>query len=124
MKFLLDMNLSPDWIPSFEEKGWVACHWSSVGMHDAPDTELLSWSRENGRIVVTQDLDFSQLLFTTADAGPSVVLVRMKDEFDLAGRLHVFRSITQAKDALLTGALLIISGNRARLRMLPIDPCR
>lgn len=124
MKFLLDMNLSPDWIPSLSEQGWEACHWSSGGRHDAPDTDLLSWARENGRIVITQDLDFSQLLFTTADAGPSVVLVRMKDEFDLAGRLHVFSSISLAKDALLAGALLIISGNRARLRMLPHDPNR
>lgn len=122
MRFLLDMNLSPTWIPLLAEQGWDACHWSGVGPHDAPDTELMSWARESGRIVITQDLDFSQLLFATADAGPSVVLVRMKDEFDLAGRGHVCRSIKFAAQALQTGALLIISGGRARLRLLPINP--
>ena len=31
MKFLIDMNLSPDWLDAFTAEGWEAIHWSTVG---------------------------------------------------------------------------------------------
>jgi predicted nuclease of predicted toxin-antitoxin system len=82
----------------------------------------MRWAREHTHIVVTQDLDFSQLLFVTREAGPSVVLLRMDNEFDEAARHHVCVAMARAESALTTGALLTISGNRVRLRRIPIIP--
>lgn len=31
MKILLDMNLSPDWVPVLESAGFEAVHWSKIG---------------------------------------------------------------------------------------------
>ena len=31
MKILIDMNLSPEWVAVFENHGWSAVHWSTVG---------------------------------------------------------------------------------------------
>jgi len=120
MRLLVDMNLSPDWIPVLEARGWEAIHWINVGAPNAPDTELLVHARGNGRIVLPQDLDFAQLLFATRETGPSVIL-RIADEFDAAVRQHVCDMIRTATDDLLTGALLTISDKRARLRKLPIQ---
>lgn len=66
------MNLSPDWVPLLAARGWEARHWSQLGPGQAPDTELMRWARVEGHVVLTQDLDFSQLLFATRDGGPSV----------------------------------------------------
>ena len=30
MKLLVDMNLSPDWVPLLAVQGWEARHWSTV----------------------------------------------------------------------------------------------
>ncbi|HEY1122902.1 MAG TPA: DUF5615 family PIN-like protein [Haloferula sp.] len=120
MRLLVDMNLSPDWIPVLESRGWDAIHWISVGPPNAPDTDLLANARNNDRIVLTQDLDFAQLLFATRETGPSVVILRIADEFDSAVRQHVCEMIRLAAEDLKNGALLTISGNRARLRKLPI----
>jgi len=122
VKLLVDMNLSPDWVPLLAARGWEARHWSELGPGNAPDTDLLRWARENAHVVLTQDLDFSQLLFTTRECGPSVVLLRMNDEFDSAAREHVLAALDQAQNALTAGALLTISGTRVRLRHLPIIP--
>lgn len=122
MKLLVDMNLSPDWVPLLASHGWEARHWGTVGQGNAPDTELMSWAREHQHVVVTQDLDFSQLLYATRETGPSVVLLRMDNEFDPAARDHVCAAITIAEAALSGGALLTISGRRVRLRHLPISP--
>jgi predicted nuclease of predicted toxin-antitoxin system len=122
VNLLVDMNLSPDWVPLLRTRNWVARHWSELGPGNAPDTELMSWAREHAHIVLTQDLDFSQLLFATRERGPSVVLLRMDNEFDSAAREHVLEAISQAREALATGALLTISEKRVRLRYLPIVP--
>src|SRR5690348_11650253 len=110
------MNLSPDWVSVLNARGWEAIHWREVGPGGAPDTELLRRARENDRVVLTQDLDFSQLLFTTRERGPSVVLLRMHDEFSPAAREHVLSALALAEEALMNGALLTISEKRVRLR--------
>lgn len=120
MKILVDMNLSPDWIPLLISNGWDAVHWSQAGAPNAPDTELLSSARAAGQVLLTQDLDFAQLLFVTASSGPSVILLRLANEFDESIRARVCDSIRLASDDLQSGALLTISTSHARLRKLPI----
>ena len=120
MKLLVDMNLSPDWIPLLRGKGWQALHWSEIGPGTAPDRLILEWAKENGYAVMTQDLDFPQLLFATGESGPSVVLLRMSNEFDASVRAHVLSALTHAETALAGGALLNVSDSRVRLRRLPV----
>ena len=44
MKLLVDMNLSPDWVPLLAGHGWEVVHWSNVGRGNAPDTDLMEWA--------------------------------------------------------------------------------
>ena len=70
MKLLVDMNLSPEWLTVLEQAGWQARHWSTVGSPTAADTDLWDWARQHGCVLLTQDLDFAELLFH-AQAGLS-----------------------------------------------------
>ena len=65
MKLLIDLNLSPGWVPVLERAGWEARHWATVGDLRASDQTLLSWARSNGYVVFTHDLDFGTLLAHT-----------------------------------------------------------
>lgn len=120
MKLLLDLNLSPDWVPVLCAAGWQASHWSAVGSLRAPDSLILSWARRHHHLLITRDLDYPQLVFQTAASGPSVILLRMRDEFDPAGRSAVVRAIGHAGEVLKSGAILVVSGQRARLRPLSL----
>lgn len=120
MKLLVDMNLSPDWVPLLVTHGWKAQHWSEIGAGNAPDVALMRWAREQQYVILTQD--FSQLLFATHENGPSVVLLRMDNEFDAAARVHVCAALNLAEAALQEGALLTVTGTRVRLRHLPLNP--
>lgn len=91
-----------------------------MGAANAPDTEIFQAARAHGRIVLTQDLDFAQILFSTRNAGPSVVLLRIHDEFDTAMRARVCKAIEVSADDLAKGAHLTISSTRVRIRKLPI----
>ncbi len=54
MRLLVDMNLSPDWVPLLGSRGWKAIHWTSLGKGNEPDPDLLAWARANSHIVLTQ----------------------------------------------------------------------
>jgi len=46
MKLLVDMNRSPRWVPFLREADWEAVHWSTVGMADASDSEIMAFAAE------------------------------------------------------------------------------
>jgi len=76
IKILVDMNLSPEWVPALVREGWEAVHWSAVGNPRAPDGELMTWAVTHRHIVFTHDLDFGAMLASTQAAGPSVPQLR------------------------------------------------
>ena len=116
------MNLSPEWVPLLAGHGWEARRWSSIGRADDPDEDLIAWASAHRWVVLTQDLDFSRILFRTQAAWPSVVLLRVKDEFDADVRQRVCATLRELAPQLETGALVIWTPQRARLRHLPIQP--
>jgi predicted nuclease of predicted toxin-antitoxin system len=114
------MNLSPEWVELLRKSGIDAIHWSTVGEPNAPDDELFAHARAEGRAILTQDLDFSQILFETAANGPSTVMLRLADELNLENRRRVVAIILQCQSEIESGALLVINERKARLRLLPL----
>jgi predicted nuclease of predicted toxin-antitoxin system len=56
--------------------GHEVLHWSVAGDTTAPDTEICAFAREHEYVILTNDLDFPQILAHTRQSGPSVVLLR------------------------------------------------
>lgn len=87
------MNLSASWVSSLERFGFEAVHWSTVGAPTAPDAEILSWARERGFVLLTNDLDFSAILAATAGQSASVVQLRAHDLLSDAAVSTVARAL-------------------------------
>lgn len=120
LNILIDMNLSPSWVPVIQTGGWVATHWSTVGDPKATDRTIMDWASANGYIVFTHDLDFGTMLAMTHDAGPSVLQVRGQNALpDHMGNL-VITAIRQHETDLESGALVVVDEARSRVRILPI----
>jgi len=120
MKFIIDMNLSPLWIPFLAEKGFTAVHWSTVGKPSAADFEIFDFAAANGWIVFTHDLDFGMLLAAFRTSRPSVIQVRTQDVLPSAIGDIVLRAIQAAKQNLESGALVTVDSFRHRIRLLPL----
>lgn len=120
MRLLIDMNLSPEWAESLRESGLDATHWSRLGVANAPDHEIFAHARAEGLVILTQDLDFSQILFETAANGPSTILLRLGDELNFRTRRRVVGIILQCRSEIESGALLVIDEQKTRLRTLPL----
>jgi predicted nuclease of predicted toxin-antitoxin system len=120
VKVLIDMNLSPAWVPFLRQAGFECVHWSEVGEGSAPDSKLMEWARANDHVLFTHDLDFGALLAATRAKGPSVLQARVRDTMpDAIGR-DVVRVLLLRREALEHGALVTIDKARARVRVLPL----
>lgn len=120
MRFLIDMNLSPSWVPFLQNAGFEAAHWSAVGAADASDRTLMQWAAARDHVVVTNDLDFSTILAATQRRKPSVIQIRADLLTPVAIGSAVLRAIAQTERELAEGALVSIDPDRARVRILPL----
>jgi predicted nuclease of predicted toxin-antitoxin system len=73
VKFLVDMALSPELAVWLRSQGHDAAHASELSLNCAPDHEILF---DEGRIVISADLDFPRLLASLGVAGPGLILLR------------------------------------------------
>lgn len=55
-------------------------HVRERGLQRAPDSELIRIAHVEGRVVITFDLDFGEILALAVADGPSVVIFRLADE--------------------------------------------
>ena len=121
MKFIVDMNLSPDWVRFLEEGDIAAQHWSSLGDPTSPDLEIMQYARKHGYAILTHDLDFASLLALTGANGPSVVQIRSGDAFPSTIAKQVIEAIGQSSSQLNEGAILTVEPQRYRATLLPIS---
>lgn len=76
MKFLVDSAVSPEIAAGLRGLGYDAVHVSDYGLGTSTDEAILLRAKAEGRIVVTSDTDFGEILANSGASKPSVVLFR------------------------------------------------
>jgi predicted nuclease of predicted toxin-antitoxin system len=61
MKLLLDQNLSPRLVRHLTDLYPTSTHVASVGLDRALDIDVWNYARQYGYIIVTKDVDFSEI---------------------------------------------------------------
>ncbi len=120
MKIVIDMNLSPQWVPVLKSAGHVSIHWSQVGAVSAPDREILEWARTNNHIVFTHDLDFGAIIAATNADSPSVFQIRTQDVSPKKLSTIVLSALKQFGESLNEGALVTVNEKQSRVRIFPL----
>lgn len=118
MRILIDMNLSPEWETVFEAEYEVR-HWSKIGNPDDLDEVILDYAKQNGYLILTNDLDFGAILAATKLDSPSVFQIRSLalDPVLIGG--DVLACFKKFEPDLIRGALLSYETKKARVRLLP-----
>lgn len=120
IRFLADMNISPRTIEALRQQGWDIVRVSQVMPVDALDSEILDFARKDGRVVVTQDLDFSTLLVLGGHDSPSLVTLRLAVSDPEAITKVLLQSFPRIREAITEGSAVIIEDAAIRIRRLPI----
>ena len=81
----------------------------------ASDEALLALAREEGRILITEDKDFGELVFLQRLPHPSIVRLSGMTAVERADAVRIL--IESHGDELRQGAIIVITGNRVRIRL-------
>ena len=79
MRFLADMGISPKTVSFLCDLGYDAVHLHSQSLDRLPDSDILRKAREEGRILLTHDLDFGELVAASRARLPSVITFRLRN---------------------------------------------
>ena len=120
MKFLADMGISARTVSALREHGHDAVHAGDIGFVRASEETILECARADGRVVLTVDLDFGQLLAASLQATPSVVIFRVHDQTPGSITPRLLRVIAERTTDLEKGAIVLVEDSRYCVRTLPI----
>ncbi len=120
MKFLADMGISQTTVIWLREKGYDALHVRELFMHRASDVEIISRASAEGRIVLTCDLDFGDIMSASKEKCPSVVIFRLENEAPSNVIRRLQQVLKESADSLLKGAVISVEETRHRVRLLPL----
>jgi predicted nuclease of predicted toxin-antitoxin system len=120
MKILVDMNLSPTWIPLLKKAGHDAIHWIDIGKPNAKDSIIMEWAATREFIIFTHDLDFGTMISLTNAEKPSIFQIRTQDVNPSHLGDFVLSILVKYKDELEKGALLVVDEDKLRVRILPL----
>jgi predicted nuclease of predicted toxin-antitoxin system len=114
------MNISPRTVSLLQEEGWDVIRVSERLPVNAPDQEVMEFAREDGRVLITQDLDFSTLLALGGYGEPSLVTIRMSEAEPEAVAKRLLEIFPQIEEVLREGCAVTVKDFSVRVRRLPI----
>jgi predicted nuclease of predicted toxin-antitoxin system len=120
LRVVVDVNLSPDWVPVLNDARFEAMHWVQIGGPSAPDREIMDWAMAEGCVVFSHDLDFSTMLVRTRAGRPSLIQLRGPKVLPEQIAEQPIQSLRRFRAELDAGALLLIEPGRSRVRVLPL----
>jgi predicted nuclease of predicted toxin-antitoxin system len=123
VKFLLDENQSPQIARLLVGAGHDAIHVRDVHLRTSLDIEVLAAARHDGRVLISGDTDFGELLAISNAAGPSIVLLRRQGQrrADEIASL-ILANLDAITSDLESGAVVVFDDERIRIRRLPLRP--
>ena len=121
MRLLLDMNLPPALALWLRGEGHDAVHLRELGLSSLPDRDVFARAATEGRIVITFDLEFGDIVGSASGTGPGVVLLRLRSarQAHLRNRVRIALSLTEK--TLESGAIVLVEDSRIRVRTLRSD---
>jgi predicted nuclease of predicted toxin-antitoxin system len=120
MKFLADMGISPRTVTFLKGVGHDAVHLHEQGLGRLSDPLILRKAREEGRVLLTHDLDFGELMAASGAELPSVVIFRLHDMRPERVNRYLEQILTEHVDILEHGVIVSVSERQIRLRNLPV----
>jgi predicted nuclease of predicted toxin-antitoxin system len=118
MKFLLDQDVYAVTARFLNHLGHDVVPVVQIGLSQAEDEEILRVAQEQGRVLVTRDRDFGNLVFVQA-LGAGVLYLRILPSTRSAVHTELERVLNTYTEEELTRAFVVVEAGGHRIRRLP-----
>jgi predicted nuclease of predicted toxin-antitoxin system len=116
VRFKLDQNLPAEAASLLAAAGHDAMTVHQQRMTGAPDTKVVEVCRQENRVLITADLDLSDIRQYPPEKSPGLIVLRLKEQ-NRANQLALLRKILPMFGSTpLPGRLWIVEKNRVRIR--------
>ena len=117
MKFLLDQDVYDLTAHFLAEQGHDIVTASQLGLSRAQDSDLLKTAGDLGRVFVTRDRDYGNLVFVH-DAGKGVIYMKMLPSAMNEVHAELKKVLETYSDTDLAKSFVVIEKNRHRIRRI------
>lgn len=120
LRFLADMCVDIHVVAWLRNQGHEATHLREEGLHRMPNGDIFTKAASEKRVILTHDLDFSEIVALSRGLSTSIVLIRLHDTraSHVIDRLSAV--LVPSAEALESGAVVVVEERRHRIRHLPI----
>jgi predicted nuclease of predicted toxin-antitoxin system len=122
MRFLLNMNVSRVLGTALTHLGQQWAHARDLGLARADDQTVVDVSRREGMAIITNDLDYADLVALSGEDRPSVIIFRLRLSSPAAMSNRLTESWGRIGPSLEQGAIEVIEDAAVRIRSLSADP--
>ena len=120
LSLLADVHISPLTVAALSSQGYDMVRTTDLLPASAADVEILELARAEGKVVLTQDLDFSLLVALSNYALPSLITLRLSSAKPDVVAQKLLDVLPTVETELTEGAAITISDDSVRIRKLPI----
>ena len=115
MKIKLDENLTTALIPFLKDLGHNVHTTSEEGLNGRPDAEIWSTAQSEARLLITQDLGFSDARKFAPGTHHGILLLRLGSPNQLAINSRLSEVFSQEEVELWNGRLVVVTENKVRV---------
>jgi len=120
VRFLADMGVSMTVVSWLREEGHYATHLREEGLQRLADDRIFDKAIREERVVLTFDLDFSEIAALTGDELTSVISFRLRNTLPTNVISRLKAVLTASSKAIEEGVVVSVEDSRHRIRKLPI----
>lgn len=120
LKFIVDMDVSPLTVSQLKKYGWKIIRVNEIMDARTSDINILDYAKNHSLVVITHDLDFSELLAVYGYSKPSVISLRLFDMSPNSVTHRIIDIVSQLGKELKQGIVVSVDDISARFRDLPI----
>ena len=95
IKFIADVNVEKDIVDFLNNQGFDVL-WIPDYNCKLKDDELLSLANKEGRVLITNDKDFGEIVFYQRKVSKGIILLRIKGQ-DVNKKLKVLKKLRKGK---------------------------
>lgn len=120
MRIIADVHIRPGTVRHLNSLGHEVIRANEILPPEAPDQEIITLAVATSRVILTQDLDFSDIIALSGVTQPSLITLRLADTSADNVNSVLAYALPALEGLVDTGVMVTVEDGRVRIRELPV----